>query len=204
MKFGKEHGNYVPIAPGEKRHRLIFLYEKEEKVTKGMTVIACKCECGAVTSLFKTSFLSGATKSCGCLHREKAVLNGMRKRGVYGRSLFKNVFWFYKKSAKNRGYPFLLQEDYFYELTQQPCFYCGAAPCMVRKSLGKYGEFVYNGIDRVDNAKGYEVGNVVSCCKMCQYAKRDYTVEDFLGWAKRLATHQTMLSNGSATEITQR
>jgi hypothetical protein len=43
-----------------------------------------------------------------------------------------------------------------------------------------------NGIDRADNALGYTVENSVSCCKICNIAKRDLTIEEFIFWGKRL------------------
>lgn len=30
----------------------------------------CKCDCGAVKSVFQPNLLNGETKSCGCLRRE--------------------------------------------------------------------------------------------------------------------------------------
>ena len=44
------------------------------------------------------------------------------------------------------------------------------------------GDFVYNGLDRVDNEKGYTIDNVVPCCKHCNYAKRNRSVEEFIDW----------------------
>ena len=37
-----------------------------------------------------------------------------------------------------------------------------------------------NGIDRVDNKKCYVSGNVVSCCKFCNYAKNMNILEEFM------------------------
>ena len=34
------------------------------------------CDCGAAADVCASSVKSGATKSCGCLHRESAVVNG--------------------------------------------------------------------------------------------------------------------------------
>ena len=48
----------------------------------------------------------------------------------------------------------------------------------------------YNGIDRKDNALGYVEGNVVSCCKFCQYAKRDLPYEEFVAHLARAGQHQ--------------
>lgn len=39
-----------------------------------------------------------------------------------------------------------------------------------------------NGIDRKDNQLGYEILNVVSCCKICNIAKNDMKICEFLSW----------------------
>jgi hypothetical protein len=44
------------------------------------------------------------------------------------------------------------------------------------------GEFVYNGIDRLDCAIGYQPNNVVSCCAICNRAKGDMPFEAFIEW----------------------
>jgi hypothetical protein len=49
--------------------------------------------------------------------------------------------------------------------------------------------FCYNGLDRVDNGKGYEIDNVVPCCKECNYAKCDRTQKDFVNWVKKCHDH---------------
>lgn len=47
--------------------------------------------------------------------------------------------------------------------------------------------FLYNGIDRVDSKKGYVAGNVVTCCRNCNQAKSDKSIDEFEEWAIRLA-----------------
>ena len=42
------------------------------------------------------------------------------------------------------------------------------------------GQYLYNGIDRIDNKLGYIKGNMTPCCKICNHAKHDLTFE---GWS---------------------
>lgn len=42
-----------------------------------------------------------------------------------------------------------------------------------------YSSYRYNGIDRVDNNKGYEIENVVTCCTDCNKKKLKKTQEEF-------------------------
>lgn len=67
-------------------------------------------------------------------------------------------------------------------------FNCGSeySNIYIRK---KYNTFKYNGIDRVDNSKGYTITNCVTCCKTCNSAKSNMTTSNFLEWINKLVTH---------------
>jgi len=91
----------------------------------------------------------------------------------------------YKRSAKKRKLEWDLTEEQFSKITQQDCYYCGAEPNNIAKQKGKYGEYTYNGLDRVDNTKGYTIDNVVSCCKFCNVAKNNHTLQEYKDWIKK-------------------
>lgn len=59
-----------------------------------------------------------------------------------------------------------LGDDVNVQLWSGGCYLCGRTPAL--------------GIDRVDPTRGYEVGNVRSCCTDCNYMKKDLTLGDFL------------------------
>lgn len=75
----------------------------------------------------------------------------------------------YKNRADKKGLAFELTKDDYRKVCGGACLYCGKA------SSGAHT----NGIDRVDNTKGYTVDNVVPCCSKCNYMKRDMTQEEF-------------------------
>jgi len=64
----------------------------------------------------------------------------------------------------------------FIELSSMSCRYCGG----VNKTKG---------IDRIDNKIGYTKENSVSCCKLCNYMKNNYSVDDFLAHIKKIYEH---------------
>ena len=91
----------------------------------------------------------------------------------------------YKNRAKKRGYIFDLTEEQFFSLTQKDCYYCGAKPNNISKYLGCSGDYLYNGIDRINNNGGYTIDNVVPCCKICNMAKNNLTLQEYKDWIKR-------------------
>jgi len=139
----------------------------------------CKCACGKEKIINGRSLRNGNTKSCGCLlgnyNRLNPGLSNMRKTIIN-----------YKNSAKKRGFEYKLTEEQFHKITQKDCFYCGAKPNNKSKHKGRNGIYLYNGIDRVDNTKGYIIGNAVPCCKRCNHAKKDYTLREFQDWIKKV------------------
>ena len=96
----------------------------------------------------------------------------------------------YRRHAQCRGLAWVLTGKDFDRLTAQDCHYCGQSPASVSRS-GLYdgGVFTYNGIDRVDNTLGYIAGNVVPCCKICNNAKKDLPLEEFMAWIARLTEY---------------
>ena len=139
----------------------------------------CKCDCGKEKIVKGTDLRSGNTKSCGCLKLELA-------RGPYGRSSLRALIKSYKRHAKDRSLKFELTEGQFSEITKKDCHYCGAEPNNISKRKRSYGHYVYNGIDRVDNNKGYILNNVVPCCKICNHYKSDLSSSKFLSWIEKV------------------
>lgn len=151
----------------------------------------CECECGASVRVIARSLTMGKTVSCGCFHKERQrelKTGNTYSRIEEGEAGFNMVFKLYREHAKERGYGFNLNRDEVRHITSQDCFYCGAKPS--NRSAPRdsaWAEYIYNGIDRLDNTKGYESTNVVTACKHCNRAKSDRPVEEFFDWVRRLA-----------------
>lgn len=113
------------------------------------------------------------------------------KTASYGNaeSGFTVVFSNYKRGAKIRNLIFELSKQEFRELTKQPCWYCGSEPANMRRACGCKGYYLYNGIDRVDNNKGYTWENCVTACKTCNRMKNVLSGEQFINQARKIATN---------------
>jgi hypothetical protein len=63
------------------------------------------------------------------------------------------------RAAKARGIEWTLTLDEFVSISSQPCYYCSNDFCRPVE--------IGSGLDRLDNSKGYVMGNVVPCGKDC-------------------------------------
>ena len=146
-----------------------------------------KCDCG------NEVIASWKPLSCGCLQRESAVYVGKLKRKAPGEAAFNHLYASYVNRSTNDSIEFRLSRDEFKELTQQPCFYCGAPPAAVWKQNGRkhWSGYVHNGIDRADNQQGYTIENSAACCSQCNYAKHIMAQQEFFDWIKRVHAHLT-------------
>ena len=90
----------------------------------------------------------------------------------------------YKSNARIRGIAFELTRDQFRSVITQNCYYCGEMPSNPEKT-GE-GTFLFNGIDRINNDLNYSFENSISCCKICNHAKRQMTATEFIHWVARV------------------
>ena len=147
----------------------------------------CQCVCGNVKDVRSADLIKGTTQSCGCLFKEVAGSYKKLDRGLAARN---DLYAKYKRKAQARNIVFDLPIDVFETITQKNCYYCGIQPYRENRINNKTGSYIYNGIDRVDNTKGYVENNVVACCKHCNQAKSDMTVKEFDAWIIRLHNHR--------------
>lgn len=86
----------------------------------------------------------------------------------------------YRESAEKRGYEFKLSTNQFYHIINSNCAYCGNEP-------REYSDgSIRNGIDRVDNEKGYEHTNVIACCSTCNMMKGTLSFAEFRNHCEKI------------------
>lgn len=162
---GQRFGRWAVIRISGKRRNNSLLWE-------------CHCDCGNVGYITGAHLVRGDSRSCGCLAAELAKEKYSLPDGV---AAFNSLYGSYRDGAKKRGYKFNLTKKEFRELTEQDCYYCGTSPSQIHIN-GKNGGYVYNGVDRLDNNKGYFLSNCVPCCKTCNFAKSEMTQDEFANW----------------------
>jgi hypothetical protein len=76
----------------------------------------------------------------------------------------------YRRRALKKQLDFLITPDDYNLIIKKDCFICGK----------KSDQHHQNGIDRMDNTKGYILENINACCCECNLIKKDYVYEDII------------------------
>lgn len=145
--------------------------------------VVCLCDCGKEHIVRKYGLLNGKHKSCGCFQKERAAQGCRARKGIPNNadSPLRYAWRNYKYNAGHRKMLFELTKEQFHVLAQQPCAYCGQAPTRANHHGSDiHSIYVGNGIDRIDNKKGYVLENCTPCCRRCNAAKGTMPVDDFI------------------------
>lgn len=193
IQEGSTYGNITALKFIEK-----LIYKQNDKSCKkgyknrNVEKWLFKCNCGKEFYDIDLDIKRGKKFSCGCgerLNYKKAVAI---VRLPFGESSKRKIYDRYKRQAGIRGLSFELNMEEFSILTKGDCYYCGLNPVLISKPKDAHGEYIYNGIDRIDSDKGYSFKNCVSCCKYCNRAKSDQTLEEFNIWLNRIFKHNNL------------
>jgi len=188
----KERGrSFVKEMTGKRFGRWQVLGRDKEAQKGKKTRVAfwrCVCDCGTERAVAGQALRNGTSQSCGCLAYEMTSERTKKLLSLpKGQAAFNELFGRYKRQAQNRGLNFNLTKSQFRSLVSGVCCYCGAEPQqVVQARYGRNGGILYNGVDRLSSEKGYEDGNVVSCCGGCNRAKSDMTRNEFQRWVTKV------------------
>lgn len=197
--MGAKQKNLVGI----KFNRLIVI-EQVERKKYGKTykrMWKCLCDCGNIVIQNTGALTSGNTKSCGCWHNELSKLNSLKSRHKLAKpdAGFRSIYCSYKNNAKMRNLEFNIDFEYFKKIITDNCFYCNIEPS--NTYMKRYYNIKYNGIDRINNKEGYNQYNIVSCCKICNISKNNYTTDEYIKWVSRIVNHYSIMKLNLAERI---
>lgn len=168
---------------GERFGHLVVMREAPQKIEKnGRKRVRwyCNCDCGTKDVIADSNSLRcGSTISCGNKCKLKVKPNNYAAKNT--------VFLYYRNNAKKRNIPFLLSKEEVFQIIEQPCYFCGA----IKSNIINTDTYTYryNGIDRINSNIGYNKNNIVACCKYCNRAKSDMSLDMFIEWIKKVARH---------------
>ena len=104
------------------------------------------------------------------------------------RKISKHYYTVYKMGAKRRGLSFNLSFDFFSKLLFSNCIYCNYEGKNTYENI-VYDGVNYNGIDRINPELGYEEWNVVPCCTMCNLAKNNLSIDEWIEYLNRVSNY---------------
>jgi predicted nucleic acid-binding Zn-ribbon protein len=156
----------------------------------------CLCDCGNIFSI-TTKQINRGQKSCGC-HKFKSRF---RKKLSDEQANLRKVINYYKTGAKRRKISWKLTEEQATILLKGNCQYCNKEPNRVINYLKHCKSSLVSGIDRIDSNGDYSIDNCVSCCKICNRAKLDSSIQEFEEWAINFANNFKRLKHENSVDI---
>lgn len=177
-----------------KRFEMLYVISKSEKrASNGDVNYICKCDCGNIKEIIRSNLVSKSkykTLSCGCYVKSGKHVEDI-KDSDREFHMVKNLYCKLKIRHKKLGCneSDIISIDLFWDIIKQECYYCGLKDSDSSKdtsTVNRNYTFYHNGIDRIDSSKGYIKDNVVCCCKFCNMAKSNRTLEEFTDWYEKV------------------
>lgn len=149
-----------------------------------------ECEFCKQKKEYPSYYLKRRVLSCDCDKWGNEYAEKIGRKSLPNKQSHVNtIYRHYERAAKDRNLSFEISKEDFRSLIEKECFYCGKEPEIHYTSKNLRGKYKWNGVDRVDNTKGYSLSNCVPCCKQCNFSKRDLKQEEFLKWIEAVYKH---------------
>lgn len=178
-----------PFEIGDKFNDLKIVDLLENHKSTSHQEYKCKCICGAF-QVIKHYQLIRSTRPSKCCSKCSRVRQGIQRTATTRSKIpvnvpnqspvFNMIYASIKRNALDRGLTWCLTKEDVAKLIFANCEYCDAPPSNVIKEHNRKCEqddLVKNGIDRIDNSKGYTVENCATCCAKCNTLKGAITKE---------------------------
>lgn len=146
----------------------------------------CICDCGNTTLASAHSLYYKTKNHCEQCSRKVAIAKTTLPDNM---ATWHRAYKDIRINAARRGYAFEISFDDFYKLATSNCYFCGDEP-----AFGSYN-IKRNGIDRLDNTKGYVAGNCVPCCGVCNVMKGTHTEVEFYEKIAKIYKHRCLTFN---------
>lgn len=151
-----------------------------------------QCDCGKIEIKRKDWVISGraiSCKSCASKRTAKKYPPPIRRTGFEG--LSGTHFLHIKNGALRRNIVFNVSAEYLWKLflvQGRKCALTGIPIYIINQRKNQNVDWSVNtaSLDRIDNTKGYEEGNIWWVHKTINRLKNNYSLEELLYWSKLL------------------
>jgi hypothetical protein len=154
----------------------LLVNRKPSQLKRNNGVAFCSRKCYAIA---KKKFMMGEKNHQHGQHWMGGQNNPNYKGGT---SIYKLDT--YRRNAKKREIKFELTIEDMKEYWQKPCYYCG-------------DKILTIGLDRVNSKIGYIKDNIVSCCPLCNWMKRELPYCEFINHIRKVYSKH---ASGEKTE----
>ena len=191
--MAKARGMTAKDRTGERHSRLTVLWRAPNKVEPSGAVRAmwqCRCDCGNGVVVSGHALSKGTTRSCGCLVKEKPIKHGKATSRIY------RVWWMMRQRCENPNF------------TSYASY--GGRGISVCDQWRKFENFYADmgepepgmTLERIDNDRGYEPGNVRWASRLEQAQNtRTNVLHAFLGQTLTLAEWVRVSGLGKAAIV---
>lgn len=155
-----------PLPPEERKKRQLESYSKSRL---------------KILELYKHRKSQGLCRTCGkqvCGTSSVFCEQHLRTNREASKNSKRKLYTVQKGRAKQRGIQFTFSENEFYDwinLQKRECHYCKITEAQLMEWKDRKDRLLT--IDRKDNAKGYELGNVCLACMKCNALKSNFFSE---------------------------
>jgi hypothetical protein len=157
---------------------------------KNRKIWLCVCECGEYKQIASDHLVGQAIKSCGCLRRRK----GHHNPKWLGCGEISSRFWTeIKHKASIRKYEFNITIKQAWDLFIKQEKRCSISGILLSMEVDRNNSASFRtaSLDRIDNNKGYVLGNVQWVHKDINRMKWRYDQSYFIDLCKDIARYNT-------------
>ena len=139
----------------------------------------CRCTCGLIKNIFRSTLINGDSKGC----------RKCNSRKTYCGDISMNRFYHIKRGARIRNIVFDISVEYIWRLFLKQNKQCALTglPIMFADTCREDKYMVTASLDRIDNEKGYVEGNVQWLHKDINIMKQKFTQEKFIQYCNMIS-----------------
>lgn len=155
----------------------------------------CICDCGFEKLIKTNDLIDKHTTMCQTCSNRIVTYN---RRLPKGQACIREILTRIKRQATTRNIPMSLSNEEILNLVFDKCFYCNSGHS--NKVISHLGEYMtFNGIDRMNNTKGYTIQNSVTCCKVCNISKSILSTKEWLNNMEKILINKEKILERSET-----